>query len=177
MPPLLSASFLRVDVDGVPALDGFSLRTTGERVLLLGAARALFEAASGLRGARRGELSVDGRAPKTAAREGQVACAPLDPSLPPRWTLLEYVTWSARLAGHSRADGRRLAEEALERMQLGSNARSRLGAASVSLRRATVLAAALATGAPVLLLDDPLVALPDEAARALARVVARAFGD
>jgi ABC-type multidrug transport system ATPase subunit len=175
--PLLSASSLRVDVDGSPALDGLSLATTGERVLVLGAARALFDAASGLRGVRRGELAVDGLSPRAAARDGRVACAPLDPPVPPRWTLMQYVTWSARLAGHSRTDGRRMADGALELMQLGSSAGARLGAASLSLRRATVLAAALATGAPALLLDDPLVALPDEAARSLARVIARALAD
>lgn len=177
MSPLLSASSLRVDVDGTPTFDGLSLGTTGERVLVLGAARALFEAASGLRSVRRGELSVEGLAPRAAVREGRVACAPLDPPVPPRWTLMQYVTWSARLAGHPGADGQRMAEGALELMQLGSSARSRLGTASLALRRATVLAAALATGAPALLLDDPLVALPDDAARALSRVVARALAE
>jgi ABC-type multidrug transport system ATPase subunit len=177
VPPLLSASSLRVDVDGAPALDGLSLDTTGDHVLVLGAARALFEAAAGLRGVRRGELTVSGLAPRAAARADLVACAPLDPPAPPRWTLAQYVTWSARLAGHSRADARRLSQDALERLQLGTSAGSRLGAASLSLRRATVLAAALATGAPALLLDDPLVALPDDTARAMARVVARALSD
>jgi ABC-type multidrug transport system ATPase subunit len=177
VPSLLSASSLRVDVDGSPALDGLSLETTGERVLVLGAARALFEAAAGLRGTRRGDLTVEGLAPMAAVRHRLVACAPLDPPVPPRWTLMQYVTWSARLAGHPRADARGLAEGALERLQLGSSAGSRLGAASLSLRRATVIAAALATGAPALLLDDPLAALPDDTARAMSRVVARALAD
>lgn len=172
---LLSASSVRVDVDGAPALDGLSLATSGERVLVLGAARALFQACAGLRSVRRGELQVDGLPPGAAVHEGRVACAPLDPPVPPRWTVLQYVTWSARLAGHSKAEGLRQAEGALELMQLGSSARSRLGAASLSLRRATVVAAALATGAPSLLLDDPLLALPDDSARAMARVVARAL--
>src|SRR5580704_12086212 len=47
--PLLAASSLRVDVGGSPAVDGLTLATTGDRVLVLGAARALFEAAAGLR--------------------------------------------------------------------------------------------------------------------------------
>jgi ABC-type multidrug transport system ATPase subunit len=168
---------VRVDVDGVPTLDGLSLTATGERVMVLGAARALFEAAAGQRGVRRGELRVDGLPPRSATRHGAAACAPLDPALPPRWTLLQYVGWSARLVGHSRLEARRLTEEALDRLQLGSSAGSRLGASSLSLRRATVLAAALATGAPTLLLDDPLAGLPEETSRSLARVMAHALAD
>lgn len=177
MPPLLSASSVRIDIDGVPTIDGLSLESTGERVLVLGAARAFFEAAAGLRSVRRGELRVDGLAPRAAARDGAVACAPLDPPLPPRWTLLQYVGWSARLVGHSRPEAQRLTRDGLERLQLDSSAGSRLGGAGLSLRRATVLAAALATGAPALLIDDPLVGLPEETSRSLARVVAHALAD
>jgi ABC-type multidrug transport system ATPase subunit len=175
VPSLLSASSVRVDVDGAPALDGLSLSSTGERILVLGAARALFEAAAGLRTVQRGDLRVDSHAPRAAARDGAVAGAPLDPPLPPRWTLLQYVRWSARLVGHRRPEAQRLTDDALDRLQLGSSATSRLGAAGLSLRRATVLAAALATGAPTLLLDDPLVGLPEETSRSMARVMAHAL--
>ncbi len=164
-----------MDVQGAPALDGLSLATTGERVLVLGAARALFEAAAGLRTTCRGELRIDDVPAHRALREGLTACAPLDPPLPPRWTPLQYATWSARLTGHGRADARRQAEEALERMQLTSSASSRLRAAGPSMRRAVVLAGALATGAEVLLVDDLLAGLTDDAARALARVASRAL--
>ena len=47
--PLLKIEDLRVDVDGVPACDGLTLQTRGERVLVLGAPRVLFEATCGLR--------------------------------------------------------------------------------------------------------------------------------
>jgi ABC-2 type transport system ATP-binding protein len=168
---------LRLDVDGVPALDGFSVETTGERVLVLGGPRALFEAAAGLRAIRAGDLRVEARPPREAVRERLVAGAPLDPALPSRWTLAQYVAWSARLAGLARTEADRLAHDALERLQLASSAASRLGAASLALRRAAVLAAALATGAPALLLEDPLTGLPDDAARSFSRIVARAVAD
>ena len=70
-----------------------------------------------------------------------------------------------------------MAAEALERLQLGGTARTKLGAAAPATRRGTVIAAALATGAPVLLVDDPLSGLPDDAGRALGRVLARALED
>lgn len=175
MASLLSAADLRIDVGGTPAVDGLSFATNGDRVLVLGAARALFEAAAGLRSTRRGELRVDGMAPLAALRARNVAGAPLDPPLPPRWTVAQYVTWSARLAGHDRRDADRLAAGALEALQLGSSAVTRLRLAPLAMRRATVIAAAMATGAPSLLLGDPLAALPEDAARSFARVLARAL--
>jgi ABC-type multidrug transport system ATPase subunit len=176
-PPLLAASGLRVDVGGSPAIDGLTLATTGERVLVLGAARALFEAAAGLRAASRGELLVEGTSPRAAVGGGAVASASLDPPMPPGWTVLQYVTWSARLAGHPRATARAMAGEALEQMRLERVATTKLGAAAPTTRRAAVLAAALATGARTLLVEDPLPGLPSEAERPFARVVARALGE
>ncbi|MGA7121947.1 MAG: hypothetical protein WBY94_17700 [Polyangiaceae bacterium] len=170
----LASSHLRVDVGGVPAIDGLTFATTGDHVLVLGAARALFEAASGLRRPARGEISVEGRAPSTAIRAGLAACAPLDPPLPPRWTALQYVAWSAGLAGQPRAAAFAMAIEALSRMQIESMSRTRLGGASLPVRRAVVLAAALATGASTLLLEDPVSGLSGEAAHVFARAVARA---
>lgn len=177
MASLLSAAELRVDVGGVPALDGLTLETTGERVLVLGAARALFEAAAGLRRVERGRLVVNGRAPADAIRSTTVASAPLDPPMPPRWSLEQYVRWSARLAGHPRRDARERAAEALDRVALASSAASRLGASGLAMRRAAGVAAALATGSETLLIDDPLAALPDDVARPLSRVLAKALID
>jgi ABC-2 type transport system ATP-binding protein len=173
--PLLAASAARVDVGGAPALDGLSLATTGERVLVLGAARALFEAAAGQRPVSRGTLRVEGLEPLAAVRQNVVASVPLDPPMPPAWTVEAYVTWSARLAGHSRREATERAGDALELVQGASSARAKLKGATLALRRATVLAAALATGAATLLVEDPGAGLPDEAARLLVRRVARAL--
>jgi len=177
LPPLLAASGLRVDVGGSPAIDGLTLSTTGDRVLVLGAARALFEAAAGLRAPSRGEILVEGASPREAVSGGVAACAPLDPPMPPAWTVLQYVTWSARLAGHPKATARAMAGEALGRMHLGTVAGTRLGAVAPATRRGTVLAAALATGAGTVLVEDPLTGLPSEAARPFARVIARALSE
>jgi ABC-type multidrug transport system ATPase subunit len=175
--PLLAATSLRVDTAGVPAFDGLSFMTTGERILVLGAPRALFEAAAGLRDVVRGELRVAGEAPLAAVRSGIASFAPLDPPLPPSWTVRLYATWSARLAGHARGAAATLASEALERMQLTPMAGTKLAGALPSIRRAAVVAAALATGATTILLEDPTPGLADEAARPLARVLARALAD
>ncbi len=177
MIPLLATADLRIDERGAPAVDGLTLVTSGERVLILGAAPAFFAAAAGVRAAARGSLRVEGLAPIEAVRGRIAAGAPLDPPMPPRWTPKQYVTWSARLAGHARAVARELCAEALARTRVESVADAPLGAAGAAARRATVLAAALATGARTLLVEDPLVGLPAESAPAFARIVARACAD
>jgi len=177
VPPLFAATTLRVDVGGVPAFDGLTLATTGEHVLVLGAARALFEAAAGLRAPARGSLLVEGSRPIDAVRSRAVAGAPRDPPMPPSWTVREYVTWSGRLSGHRRAAAGALASEALRRMQLEAMGKAKLGQATVPVRRATVIAAALATGAQAILVDDPLAGLPDAVLGPWARIASRALAD
>jgi ABC-type multidrug transport system ATPase subunit len=175
--PLLASSSLRVDVGGTSAVDGLTLATTGDRLLVLGAARALFEAAAGLRAIARGELRVAGQDPADALRAGSLAGAPLDPPLPSLWTVRQYVVWSARLAGYPAGTAGALADEAIERLKLASFSDNRLGAVAPAARRGTVIAAALATGADVLLIEDPVGSLPAETARTFARIVVRALSD
>jgi ABC-2 type transport system ATP-binding protein len=172
--PLLASSSLRVDVAGTPAVDGLTLESTGKSVLILGAPRALFEAAAGLRAIEHGVLLVAGMSPAATARSGMAAAAPLDPPMPPRWTVFQYISWSARLSGLARAECEGAVHEALERLQLVPRRALRLGAASVAVRRSAVIGAALATRARVLLVEDPSVGL---AKTSLAPIVARVMRD
>jgi ABC-type taurine transport system ATPase subunit len=175
MPALLVAEDLRVDVDGVPTVDGLTLRTSGERVLVLGAPRALFEATCGLRTIARGRIVVRDTPAIDAVRARTIAGAAMDPPLPPKWTPAEYVAWSARLAGIARAEATANAKEALDKLQLSTLATMQLGRLVPHARRGVVIAAAMATGAPVLALEDPIGALPEEMARSFATVLARAL--
>jgi len=175
--PLLFAEDLRVDVDGVPTCDGLTFRTTGDRTLVLGAPHALFEATCGLRPVVRGALRVRGSAVSSAARDGIIAAAPLDPPLPPKWTVLDYVTWSSRLAGHSAGDARALAVEAIDRVQLEALSRTTLDRMIPHARRGVVLASAIATEAAVIAVQDPLANLPEEIARTWARILVTALAD
>jgi ABC-type multidrug transport system ATPase subunit len=173
----LVASDLRVDVDGVPACDGLAFTTSGDRLLVLGAPRALFEAVVGLRPVVRGAIAVRGLAPGAAVDDRIIAGVPLDPPLPPKWNLVEYIEWSSRLAGHSKAEARRLGSVAIGKMQLGAMVKNPLGSLVAHARRAVVLASALATNAEVLVLEDPLAGLPEELARAWARILVAALDD
>lgn len=173
--PLLACEDLRVDVEGLPATDGLSFATRGERVLVLGGPRALFLAAAGLLPATRGFVRVRGAMPSDAVKARTIAACPHEPPLPPFYTVLEYVTWSARLAGLSKADARARAFEALGRVMIGREANVKLGRTLPHVRRAAVLAAALATGAEAILLEDPLAGLPDDTALPYARLVVSAL--
>jgi ABC-2 type transport system ATP-binding protein len=173
--PLVVAEDLRIDVDGVPACDGLAFRTRGDRVIVLGAPRALFEALAGLRPVIRGALRVRGSAVSAVVQDRVVAGAPLDPPLPPKWTALEYVIWSARLAGHTANDARALAKEAIARVQLGALAAQPLVRVPSHARRGVVIAAALATDAQVMVVEDPLANLAEEVARTWARILVQAL--
>lgn len=177
MPSIVAAEDLRVDVDDVPAVDGLSLAITGERSLVLGAPRALFEAASGLRPVVRGALAVQGAPAAQAIAQRIAAGAPLDPPLPPKWTPLEYATWSARLTGHGAAEARAAAKEAVAKLQLGALESTPITRIATHARRATVVAGALATGARVLLLEDPTGGLPEEIARSWGQTLVQALAD
>jgi ABC-type multidrug transport system ATPase subunit len=177
MAELLEADQVRIDVGGSPAVDGLSLASAGDHVLVLGAPRALAEAVSGVRPVVRGALRVRGAAPTDALEAGAVAASTGDAPIPPKWTVREYVGWSARLVGNSRSAAKGLASDAIARMKLEDLEGSLLAKAPLVVRRATVIAAALATAAPTIVLDDPLAGLSDAESRTLARVLSRALDD
>jgi ABC-type multidrug transport system ATPase subunit len=174
MDPVLEAKRLRVDLDGVPTIDGLSFVTTGERVLVLAGPDVLFLACGGMVQPRHGELLVCGLSPAAAIAGRVMGAAPLDPPLPPGWKGREYVVWSARLSGASKRDAVARADDALARLRLGPMADVRLRQAALPVRRAVVLAAALATGATTILMQDPLRGLAEDVARAFARTLLRA---
>jgi len=159
----------------VPAIDGLSLATKTERALVLGAPRALFLATCAQLPVARGKLTIRGQAPEAAVRGKLVAGAPLDPPLPPKWTPLEYATWSARLASVPKADAAAQAAAAIEKLQLAPLAKQPLAKIAPHARRATVVAAALATGAEVIALEDPVGNLPEDVARTWGRFLAQAL--
>jgi ABC-type multidrug transport system ATPase subunit len=175
--PVLEVVRARIDVDGVPQVDGLSLSTGGDRILILGSAQALFECVAGLRPVRHGAVDVRGVSAMLAVAESSSAGVPLDPPLPPSWTVRAYVTWSARLAGHAAAEAYDRATDALARLKLVDLQQTTLRSLTLHARRAVVIAGALATGASTLLLEDPLRGLPGEAARTLARLLVRATSD
>ena len=176
-PSLLAAEDVRIDVDGVPTCDGLTFRTTGTHVLVLGAPRALFDATCGLAKVVRGTLAVRGTAAAAAAAQSVVAGAAQEMPLPPRWTVAEYIQWSARLAGVPAPEAKRSTDVAIEKLRLGPLAKTETSRLVLHGRRATIVASALATCAEVIALDDPLGGLADDVSIAYAGVLAEALAD
>ncbi len=168
---------VRVDDGGRPAIDGLTFETSSRHLLVLGAPRAMFEAVSGMRGVRRGRIGVDGEEPRAAAAAGTLAGAPLDPPMPPSWTLRRGVGESAARVGHPPAERERLVRDALAAMRLEGLATALLGKSMVHVRRGAVVAAALATGARTIVVEDPLAGFTDEASRGFGRVLVGALED
>jgi ABC-type multidrug transport system ATPase subunit len=173
MPPVLQLSRLRVDEGGRAQVDGLSLETAGERVLLLAGPSALFRAAAGIDKPRHGTLLSFGLPVDEAVRAGLLAGAPCDPPLPPSWRVKEYLEWSARLVGRTKDETAALVESALGRMKLEDAAETRLRSLPLLARRSLSVAAALATGARTVLVEDPMRGLSEEAARTFARLLVR----
>jgi ABC-type multidrug transport system ATPase subunit len=167
--PLLHADSVRVD-DGVPVVENLTIETTGTNVAVVGAARALFEAMCGVRPIVRGTLRICGMDPRVAIRAGAMASAPIDVPVPARWTVHEFARENARLAGQAKSVADKLAKDAVHAMQLDAYAAKKLAGTDVSVKRAAMIAAALATGAGVIVVQDFTAGLPDAAARSLAKL-------
>lgn len=173
--PLLSATDLRLDEGARVVVEGLTFETQGDKALVFGASWPVLRAALRELSPSRGALRLDGHSPEHAARASSVAIAPLDPPLPPELTPRAYIEWSARLATTDAGLARRRASAALEALGLAPAASSPLGRCALTARRATTVAAALATGAPALLLADPTAGLGDDEARAFARTLVKAI--
>lgn len=176
--PLLEARALRIDRGGAPVIDGLtfaSAATGGECAIVLGAPRALFEACAGIDGTSGGELLIAGEPARDAAKNGRVAAAPAAMKVPDDWTLAELCTWSARLGGLAPAQAKIGAHQALGRLDLRDVGALKLAKLLPHVRALVPLAAALATQAPLVVLEDPTAAAPADVARALARKILTAL--
>lgn len=177
---LLEARGLRVDRDGSPEVDRLSFTTkpsSKNGVLVLGAPRGLFEATAGLVKPAAGELLIEGEPAFEAAQRSMVAGAAATMPLPDKWTLERYTTWSARLGGATKSMAAVGAHRAISRLDVREHANTPFEKAPLHVRILAPLAAALATGAATLVIEDPLTTLPSDHARDLARRILAALED
>jgi spermidine/putrescine transport system ATP-binding protein len=173
--PWLIAENLRIDDREAVAIESLSFASEGPHLVVIGGPSVLGHAFAGTAPVARGSVTIRGKTPHAALLAGEVAYASLDPRLPDSWSPRTFVQWSARLTGAPRRVARIAAGRALEALELGASATRPLSSLPLVARRAATLAAALATGATTVIIDDPLVGLADDAARTLARIAADAF--
>jgi ABC-2 type transport system ATP-binding protein len=174
--PLLAAQDLRVDVDGAVAVEGVTVETRGNSVAIVGDGYGLLRAVAGDAAVRSGSLQIEGLDVSRGEqlRPSAIGMAPLDPPLPPRWTVRDYVTWGARLAGMSRAAARESGDQALSLLGLGKLAGATASTLGLADRRALVLAQAIVARPAVLVAAGPLSGLSGQDAAYVAAVLASA---
>ncbi|APR99337.1 hypothetical protein [Pajaroellobacter abortibovis] len=157
--PLLAMENLRLEQGGVVVFDDLSFKTSGQRLLVLGATEHLFGLITGKLNPTTGRLKLMGQSPRAAIASRQAAAVSFDSAFPPSWTPQKYAYWSGRLSGLSRKQAKNVAKQALHETGLQEQTKPLSHLDSFS-RYLTQVAAVLATEAPVLLLKEPLANLP-----------------
>lgn len=172
-PALLEAEDLTIARGGLDVIVGLTLKVSGRRALLAGEAAPLIDLVLGQgvgagREARRapkglhlrsGSLRCLGMDVATGQHVGHVGAAPLDPPLPAEWTSLDYLAWSARLAGVERRTALARAAATLASLGLAAFTKVRLPALPLAARRAVVLAQASLADPALIIAVDPLLGL------------------
>lgn len=176
--PLLCADHLRIEAGGATLVEGLSVESAGERVLLVGG-DALIAAILGVPLGPRlehpaqivsGRLLLLGRDVARGAHRSRSGRAMLDPAFDPSWTVSEWLRWHARLGG---TDARH-ANVVLERFGFGAWSRSKLRALGVAERRALNIAAAVLGDPPLVVIERPLDGLDEDVLPWMLAVIAKA---
>ncbi len=195
-PPVLSADEVHISVDGATVLAGVQLRTQSNRVLLSGMSTPLMNVLTGLTDSAlrfgpepstespstetrivSGKLQLLGRDVASRQHHAIAGFAPLDPPLPQRWSVKEYLKWAARLSGHGSRHARLHADATLQKLQLEKLGKRQLKTLSKLQRRAVVIAQAMVTDPAVLIVQNPLTGLSEQAARTLLDTLNRALAN
>ena len=171
--PLLQCDEARVDADGVPVLDGFSFETQGERIGLVGDWAGLFRLLARQAELSSGSLLVHGHPASTAVSNGVVGLSLHDSGSPERWTGLQYLQHSARLAGIGADAAAGEARAVLERVGLLPFGRRKLATLAPVERRALLLTHVALGSPPVIALECPLAGLQPAWAQHLSQLLVR----
>jgi len=161
--------------DGKTAVDGLSFAVErGETVAVVGPNGAgkstTFLCLAGLLRPDAGTIAFDD-APLGAMRGRTIALIPETPEVFPLLTVWEHLAFAAALTKQPPGWQAR-ADALVERLRLGGE-RDTLGSAlSKGMRQKTLIAATVVAGAPVLLLDEPLIGLDPLGQRELRAIVA-----
>lgn len=187
---VLQAENARIAVDDVVAMEKLTVHTRGDRVLCAGDTEVLFAALTGVPLRSRshafaeddmpgeasvvsGALFIDGHDVGKREHFDIVGAAPVDVPLPQKMTVLDYVIWSARLAGETPRHARDLAMAALERVGLAGATKRDVSTLDVPGRRVLALAHASCADPHVIIVESPLGGLESGAAAFVMNAIAR----
>lgn len=190
METVLHAEDARIAVDDVVAIEKLTVRTRGDRVLCVGDADVLLAALTAvpLRSRSKsvtendmpgeaqvvaGSLFVAGRDVGKGEHFDVVGAAAIDVPLPDAMTVLEYVSWSGRLAGQSARASRDLAMSAIEQVGLVGAHKREVKTLDVAGRRVLALAHAVVANPKALVMELPLSGLEAGAAALVMHAISR----
>lgn len=187
---VLQAEDAQIAVDGVVAMEKLRVQTRGDRVLCAGDTEVLFAALTGVPLRSRSRAVTEDDMPGEASVVAGLLCiaghdvgkrehfdivgaAPAEVPLPPKMTVLEYVSWSARLAGETAGHARELAMAALERVGLAGAIKRQVSTLDAPGRRVLALAHATCTQPQVVIVESPLGGLEPAPAAFVMNAIAR----
>ncbi len=159
--PVIRARRLSVWYGAVIGLNDVSL-DLGQGVIGLlgpnGAGKSTFmKCVTGQIKARTGDVTILGEKVWNNANVfGEIGLVPEQDAFYEQMTGLEFVTYLTRLQGFSKKDSKALAQEALERVDLGEKMNAPIKSYSKGMRQRTKIAQALAHKPRVLFMDEPL---------------------
>ncbi len=136
-------------------VEGLDIEVDAVRLALVGDFTPIFSVLTGAARVVSGVFEVEGRAGHSAVRDGDLGLVLADDWTHPRWTVLDALDRSARLAGLPKRAARSRADAVLERLELSGLAERRLtGLASAELR-GVELAQAILTDPEVIAAQAP----------------------
>jgi ABC-type uncharacterized transport system ATPase subunit len=169
----LNAARIRFE-NGSLGAAALTLRSSAERVGLIGNWRALFALLSSRAGLESGTATLLDMPYRAALASGAVGVAPLNPQLPFVWTCERYLKESAALLGLSKSEAASRSAAALERFEIAAHARRTLGSLSALDRRVLGIVRATLSEPRMLICEAPLHALPDDASALVSMALERA---
>lgn len=174
---LLEIEDARIDQDGVPLIEGLTLRAEGNRAGFVGDASGLFALLGGSAELSAGRLLVAGRDAKGALAAGVVGLARRDPLLPESWDAERYLIEGARLGGLGRRAAADSVRSLLAGLGLAHLAGRRIATLTLTEKRAVALALALTDAPAVLAVEDPVSDLDARGVGELCSLIERAAAD
>ncbi len=177
MSTLIRCENLGKDFGAKKALDGISFSVEkGAPVALVGPNGAgkttLFSLLCGYLSADRGDISILGHKPGSAALFGKLAALPQDANLDPRFAVHQQLVFYGRLQGMSKKEAVRQADRCLELVGLSDVARQAPGELSHGMRKRVSIAQALLGEPQLVLLDEATAGLDPVHARQVRELVA-----
>jgi ABC-2 type transport system ATP-binding protein len=182
MRALIECHDLTMTYGNKKALNAISFEVqTGQPIALVGPNGAgkstLFGILAGYMSASSGEAKILGHKVGSPELIGRIGALPQDAMFDPNLTILQQLSFLARLQGFERLTSIKEATRVLELMQLSDMAKEKITALSHGMKKRVAIAQALMGKPELVLLDEPTAGLDPENARNIRQQVMALSGE